>query len=83
MKQIKRTKISEALQLKSFGEEINVKGWVRTRRGNKNISFVALNDGSIISNIQIVIDIATFGEEYLKFRHFLIQMKRQALDFTL
>ena len=66
MKQIKRTKISEALQLKNFGEEVNVKGWVRTRRGNKNISFVALNDGSIIHNLQIVIDIETFGEEFLK-----------------
>lgn len=63
---MKRTKISEALQLKSFGEEINLKGWVRTRRGNKNVSFVALNDGSTINNIQIVIDVAKFGEDYLK-----------------
>ena len=66
MKQIKRFKISEALKLKSFGEEINVKGWVRTRRGNKNVGFVALNDGSTIHNIQIVIDVAQFGEEFLK-----------------
>ena len=66
MKEQKRTKISEALQLKNFGEEINVKGWVRTRRGNKNVSFVALNDGSIIHNLQIVIDIEKFGEDYLK-----------------
>lgn len=66
MKQIKRTKITDALQLTSFGEEINVKGWVRTRRGNKNVGFVALNDGSTINNIQIVIDIAQFGEEFLK-----------------
>lgn len=63
---MKRTKIAEALQLKNFGEEVNIKGWVRTRRGNKNVSFVALNDGSTINNIQIVIDIAKFGEEYLK-----------------
>ena len=68
MEQVKRTKISEALQLKNFGEKINVKGWVRTRRGNRNISFVALNDGSTILNLQIVIDIAEFGEEYLKDR---------------
>ncbi len=66
MKQIKRTKISEALKLTSFGEELNLKGWVRTRRGNKNVGFVALNDGSTINNIQIVIDIAQFGEEFLK-----------------
>ncbi len=66
MKQIKRTKIVEALQFKSFGEEVNVKGWVRTRRGNKNVGFVALNDGSTIHNMQIVIDVAKFGEEFLK-----------------
>ncbi len=66
MKQIKRTKISEALKLSTFGEEVNIKGWVRTRRGNKNVGFVALNDGSTINNIQVVIDVAKFGEEYLK-----------------
>ncbi len=66
MKQINRTKISEALKLSNFGEEINVKGWVRTRRGNKNVGFVALNDGSTIHNIQIVFDVAEFGEEFLK-----------------
>ena len=43
-----------------------VKGWVRTRRGNKNVQFVALNDGSTIKNIQIVIDLAKFSEEELK-----------------
>jgi len=66
MKQLKRTTIAEALQPGTFGEEVNVKGWVRTRRGNKNVGFVALNDGSTINNIQIVIDIATIGEEFLK-----------------
>ena len=66
MKQIRRTKISEAVKLTTFGEEINLKGWVRTRRGNKNVSFVALNDGSTINNIQVVIDVANFGEDYLK-----------------
>ena len=66
MKQIKRTKISEALQLKNFGEEVNVKGWVRTRRGNKNVSFVALNDGSTIKNLQIVFDATKFSDEILK-----------------
>lgn len=66
MKQLKRTKISEALKLTNFGEEVNIKGWVRTRRGNKNVGFVALNDGSAINNIQIVIDISQFGEEFIK-----------------
>ncbi len=66
MKQIKRTTIADALKSAQTGIEVNVKGWVRTRRGNKNVSFVALNDGTTINNIQIVIDIAQFGEEYLK-----------------
>jgi len=66
MEQIKRTKISEIFKSTSFGQIVNVKGWVRTRRGNKNVSFVALNDGSTINNIQIVIEVSTFGEEFLK-----------------
>ena len=66
MKQLKRIKISEALKLTNFGEEVNIKGWVRTRRGNKNVGFVALNDGSTINNMQIVINISQFGEEFLK-----------------
>lgn len=61
-----RTVISEALKRSDFGAELNVKGWVRTRRGNKNVSFIALNDGSTIHNIQIVIDNENFGEEVLK-----------------
>ncbi|TVR41996.1 MAG: asparagine--tRNA ligase [Bacteroidia bacterium] len=48
-----------------LGEEINVKGWVRTRRGNKNVAFIALNDGSIIHNIQIVVDVKAFGQDEL------------------
>ncbi len=66
MKQLERTTIADALKSAQTGKEINVKGWVRTRRGNKNVSFVALNDGTTINNIQVVIDIALFGEEYLK-----------------
>jgi asparaginyl-tRNA synthetase len=54
------------LKSKDTGKEVLVKGWVRTRRGNKNISFIALNDGSIIHTIQVVVDVATFSEEFLK-----------------
>ncbi len=63
---MKRTVIIDALQCTNFGEPINVKGWVRTRRGNKNVSFIALNDGSTIHNIQVVADVAKFGEDFLK-----------------
>jgi asparaginyl-tRNA synthetase len=61
-----RTIIKEALKLTGFGAKVNVKGWVRTRRGNKSVSFIALNDGSTINNIQVVADNEKFGEEYLK-----------------
>ncbi|MBQ0087443.1 MAG: asparagine--tRNA ligase [Bacteroidales bacterium] len=45
---------------------ITVKGWVRTKRGNKNVAFIALNDGSTINNIQVVCDVASFDEQILK-----------------
>ena len=63
---MERVMIKTALERRDFGNEINVKGWVRTRRGNKNVSFVALNDGSTINNIQIVVDVTKFPEEQLK-----------------
>ncbi|MDD6210303.1 MAG: asparagine--tRNA ligase [Bacteroidales bacterium] len=66
METLSRTKIAELLKSPVFDSKVNVKGWVRTRRGNKAISFVALNDGSTIHNIQIVIDIEKFGEDFLK-----------------
>ena len=63
---MKRTEIINALQLAGEGQLINVRGWVRSRRGNKNVSFIALNDGSTIKNIQIVVDLTQFPEENLK-----------------
>lgn len=66
MKVIKRTKIVDLIHSSEYGKEVNVKGWVRTRRGSKQINFVALNDGSTIHNLQIVVDIARFDEEMLK-----------------
>ena len=62
-----RTKIAELLQSKTaVGTDVVVKGWVRTKRGNKNVAFIALNDGSIIHNIQIVADVNKFDESLLK-----------------
>ena len=66
MEKIKRTRINDLLKAPTFGSMVNVKGWVRTRRGNKNVNFIALNDGSTINNIQIVVDLADFDEEMLK-----------------
>lgn len=49
-----------------FGAEVCVKGWVRTRRGSKSVNFIALNDGSCLSNVQIVADVEKFDPELLK-----------------
>ena len=66
MSQGGRTKIAELLQSTPAGSEVTAKGWVRTKRGNKNVAFIALNDGSIIHNIQIVVDVNKFDDELLK-----------------
>ena len=66
MEKIKRTKVVDLLQRNDYGSMVNAKGWVRTRRGNKQVNFIALNDGSTINNIQIVVDLANFTEESLK-----------------
>ncbi len=66
MEKIRRTKIVDLLKCDDFGAMVNVKGWVRTRRGSKQVSFIALNDGSTINNIQIVVDVTCFDEALLK-----------------
>ena len=49
-----------------FGNLVTVKGWVRTKRGNNFVAFIALNDGSNVNNIQIVVDLNNFNEDFLK-----------------
>ena len=66
MSREKRTMIAELLRSGEVNTDVVVKGWVRTKRGNKNVAFLALNDGSTINNIQIVVDVASFDEELLK-----------------
>ena len=66
METIKRTKIVDVLKSDAFGTTVNVKGWVRTRRGSKQVNFIALNDGSTINNVQIVVDVDKLGDEFLK-----------------
>jgi asparaginyl-tRNA synthetase len=63
---MKRTKIKVLLTSFEIGTEVLVKGWVRTKRGNKSIIFIALNDGSTINNIQVVADATLFDENILK-----------------
>ncbi|MDE5846409.1 MAG: asparagine--tRNA ligase, partial [Muribaculaceae bacterium] len=68
MQNIKRTTVKALLADpdKYIGTEVDVKGWVRSRRGNKNVAFIALNDGSSIKNVQIVVDFAKIPEDTLK-----------------
>lgn len=63
---MRRTKISDLLQQPDFDKEVEVKGWVRTNRGNKYVNFIHLNDGSTIHNLQIVADAEKFDEDFLK-----------------
>ncbi|MCX4333585.1 MAG: asparagine--tRNA ligase [Bacteroidales bacterium] len=65
MEKLIRTKVKDLLRQEP-GKDVLAKGWVRTKRGNKNVSFIALNDGSTINNIQVVVDAGKFNEEQLK-----------------
>ncbi len=68
MEELKRRRVFNLLKSDVshlIGQKINVKGWVRTKRGNKNVNFIALNDGSIIHNIQIVVDVQAFNNDDL------------------
>ena len=58
--------IKEILAKKETDNIISVKGWVKTKRGSKNVSFIALNDGSTINSIQVVAESESFNEELLK-----------------
>ena len=66
MEKLQQFKIRDLLKSKDIGREYLIRGWVRTKRGNKNINFIALNDGSIIHNIQVVAEVANFSEDLLK-----------------
>jgi asparaginyl-tRNA synthetase len=63
---ITHKRITELLQSGDVDRIVTVKGWVRTKRGNKNVAFIALNDGTSVHDLQIVADVAKFDEELLK-----------------
>ena len=60
-----RIEVKEALSIHLNNDLVNIKGWVRTKRGSKNVSFIALNDGSTLNNIQIVAE-HNISEDILK-----------------
>lgn len=61
-----RIKIKEILKSGEVGNEVTAKGWVRTKRGSKNVNFIALNDGSTIQNLQVVANVEEFDEELMR-----------------
>ena len=63
---MKRIKVAELLHETALGQDVLLKGWVRTKRGNKFVNFIAVNDGSTINTIQVVADVQQFSEESLK-----------------
>lgn len=65
MEKTVRIKVKDLLKTEP-GREVVAKGWVRTKRENKSVAFVSLNDGSTINCIQIVINPADFGEDFMK-----------------
>jgi len=66
---VKRIEIKDALQMQATDEAINVRGWVRTKRGSKNVAFIALNDGSTLHNLQLVVNLDEIPESALALVH--------------
>ncbi len=63
---MKSRRVADLLHSTETGIDVFLQGWVRTRRGNKQIAFIAINDGSIIHSIQVVAEIEKFGDELMK-----------------
>ena len=63
---MKRSTVKELLGATEKNSEVLLKGWVRTRRGNNQLAFIAVNDGTIIHSIQVVADLKLFPEEEMK-----------------
>ena len=66
MSDLRKTSVQDLLRSTDLDREVLVRGWVRTRRGNKYVQFIALNDGSTIHTIQVVADAEKFPDENLK-----------------
>jgi asparaginyl-tRNA synthetase len=66
---VERYEIKQLLESTDYGKKINVKGWVRTKRGSKNVSFITLNDGSTMNNLQVVVDMDPATEKKLERVH--------------
>lgn len=66
METTKIVKIIKGTATVAIGDKVNIKGWVRTKRGNNAVAFIALNDGSTVHSLQVVVDVPNFNEELIK-----------------
>lgn len=63
---MRRTPIVDALQAEEATKEIKICGWVRTRRDAKGFSFLEMNDGSCLKNLQTIVDESVPTYEIIK-----------------
>ena len=63
---MKTLRIVELIKSDAVDCDVTVTGWVRTKRGNKNVAFIALNDGSCVASIQVVVELAKFDDETMR-----------------
>lgn len=66
MKTTKIVKLLKETDSIGLNSVVNIKGWVRTKRGNNNVAFINVNDGSIVHGIQVVVDVPNFDENMLR-----------------
>jgi asparaginyl-tRNA synthetase len=66
MEENRKSKVADLLKSTDYNRIVNVKGWVRTKRGSSKVAFIALNDGSVVHNIQVVADLDQFDGETMK-----------------
>lgn len=62
----KKLSIKDLLQSEDLDKDVVIKGWVKTKRGNKQVNFIALNDGSTINNIQVVVDMENISDDIMR-----------------
>ena len=63
---MKTLRIVELIKSDAVDCDVTVKGWVRTKRGNKNVAFIALNDGSCVASIQVVVELRQLDDETMR-----------------
>jgi asparaginyl-tRNA synthetase len=61
-----RSTVKELFKGDKLNGDVLLKGWVRTKRGNRQVTFIAVNDGTTIQNMQVVADGDKFSEDLMK-----------------